>query len=203
MLLLNNLYPAGMSSGNYEVAGDPGLADIILINEWGPCEPGPGLEKPDPGKVNLRLAEMALALQRDRMCPIVGTATVQEALSQVAGMPMPVDFLVGGQSSGILGGGTGTAGEVHALKVAMNESSRAYPAFFANAHHVGRVTLHARRQGITRYAVPPELPNMFRPESRQPMIRTKGIWVAREIIGARVACLQDIVLRVSTGTASH
>lgn len=185
--MVHRLYGPGMISGNYPITGDPAAADIISMHEWGPLEPIHGTTRLDPGNVNRELAEMALGFRDQRRRPIVGTEAIHAALLEVSGGSIGVDYAVEGESSNLTGGGVGTSGEVRRTKRAMDEDGLELPLFLAQANHVGRVAvLHARKEKIYNYVIPDGLPRGFRPESSQPWIQSKGLWVVRELIGAPV-----------------
>lgn len=152
----------------------------------GPLEVAEGPLEFDPGEVNLRLAKIARCLrnQRPRPIPIVGTLAIDEALRQVSGGAIGVDYLAEDVSVDLVGRGAGTSGEVRKTAQVMRDKGYKRPIFLAQAYHVGRVTLHARNEKIYDYVVPEGLPKSFRKDSRQPWIRNQGLWIFRELCGA-------------------
>lgn len=53
----------------------------------------------------------------------------------------------------------------------------------AQAFHVGRVTLQAKKQGMNGLIVPPGLPREFDPNSLQKWTTSQRAWVMRELPG--------------------
>jgi hypothetical protein len=65
----------------------------------------------------------------------------------------------------------------------MKENGLSRPLLVAQAFHVGRFTLQARKQGMTGLIVPAGLPREFDPNSLQRWTRNEKEWAKRELPG--------------------
>lgn len=84
---------------------------------------------------------------------------------------------------GTVGGSWGILVEA---KEYMDDNNLSRPMMAAQAYHVGRVAMQARKLGMTDIVIPEGLPRNFDLTSEQPWTRSLGAWVPREIIGSFV-----------------
>jgi len=156
-------------TGNYEVIGNPAAADCIIGQSFGASEYG-------PGPVNAHLAYFILEHCADR--PLILQNEIAEIVSDTA----PVAHVVEGSPSTMGGGELDSWRVLEAAAGYMEQHQLSRPLLVAQAYHVGRVTLQAKKQGLSPI-VPADLPRLFDHHSTQPWTRSARAWRMRELPG--------------------
>jgi hypothetical protein len=117
--------------------------------------------------------------------PIVADRMLADSFPE----PFEVAKIVEGPISDAAGNGVGSWGTLVAALEFMKENALHRPLMVAQAHHIGRVVMQAKKLGMESI-VPPDLPRQFDPASNQVWTRSLGFWVPREVIGSAVLKLQ-------------
>ena len=160
----------GAITGDYETSGIPAEADVVMGHSFGTNTSMYG--------VNRQIAEHAIFQAQDRL-QIIVDETLAEAFPAWGREP---DVITGGPISTTLGGGTGTWGSLLQARDFMNQQGYEQPLMVAQAFHVGRVALQARKLGM-KPILPPDLPKQFDADSAQLWTRSRRLWIPREMAG--------------------
>lgn len=162
--------------GHYEMRGYMGDADVVVGHSFGTLT--------GEDSVNRYLAEYILENEAGR--PIVVDRNLADAF------PSDVDKIsriAEGPVSDLAGGGVGTWGTLLVAKDFMKEHGLERPLMVAQACHIGRVAMQARKFAMNA-VIPADLPTNFDAESGQIWTRSKKLWVPREVIGSLVLKVQ-------------
>lgn len=162
----------GSALGYYEVIGNPNDADLVIGHSFGTLT--------DETSANCLLANYILEHASGR--PIVADRMLVNAFPAT---DQAVDRVVEGPISDTVGKGVGTWGTLVEAQAFMQERSLSCALMVAQAHHIGRIAMQARRLGIG-LVVPKGLPAHFDPESDQRWTRGLGWWLPREVFGSWV-----------------
>ena len=173
-----SLYAPGSLVGKYVPSSprDMTKANYVIANEYAYREEGAGL-----GIVNEALAKFVV---RDfSHLRIYAARRIAIAINRIA----PHVELAGvfeGPSSNTLNSEGGTWGELQqAIDFVGNKV--AIPVIVAQSRHAPRVAKQAIKMGLDPL-LPPNLPEIFDPESVQWWCRGPHVWPVRELIGAVV-----------------
>ena len=158
--------------GNYESAGKPIDADIISGHSFGTSV--------NAGSPNHALARFAYKIADGR--PIAVDRTLVAAFPRGEA---DVAFIVDGPISNTFGAGVGSWGTLAETKTYMERHNLVMPLLVAQAHHIGRVALQARKLEMDP-VIPEDLPRDFDKESDQIWTRSLAMWVPREAVGSFV-----------------
>lgn len=158
--------------GNYAPVGNANEADIISGHSFGTV-----VEK---GSVNYALAQFILETSQGR--PITADRMLVDAFPRGE---KDVDLVIEGPVSNTTGQGVGSWGTLVETKEFMESIGLDKPMIVAQAHHVGRVAMQARKLGLTPI-VPVGLPTHFDANSEQRWTRSAGWWIPREVLGSLV-----------------
>lgn len=161
--------------GRYEAVGNPADADCIIGHSFGTLT--------GEGSANRALANFIVENSNER--PIIADRMLVDAFPQ----PSTVAKIVEGSISDAVGSGVGSWGTLVSALEFMEENELNRPLMVAQAHHIGRVVMQAKKLGMESI-VPAGLPEQFDPGSDQLWTRSLGFWVPREIIGSAVLKLQ-------------
>jgi hypothetical protein len=158
--------------GFYEASDNTENADIVVAHSFGTLI--------TETSINRILADLALNQANGR--PIVADRMLVNA---VPGADELFDLVVDGPITNLIGQGVGTYGVLEPTGVFMRERDLKLALMIAQARHIGRVMLQAKRLGIDSIA-PANLPSEFEPGSTQWGTRSSTEWLIREVVGAPV-----------------
>jgi len=161
--------------GYYEVAGDPADADVVIGHSFGVL-----------GDVNYGLARFIINHAEGR--PIVADRMLVDVIEELDG-ETDIAHTVEGPVSNAAGKGVGTWGTLVEAKDFMEEQGLQRPLMVAQANHIGRVIMQAKKLGMDAI-VPADLPNYFDATSAQIWTRSLALWLPREVLGSAVLRLQ-------------
>jgi len=160
------------ATGKYTEIGHPAEADCVIGQSFGASEQGPGY-------VNELLAKYITDNAYDSL-PLLLQSEIALALPENS--PSPA-LVVEGKPSTSSGGELDSWAVLQQAHEFMKENDLRRPLLVAQAYHVGRVTLQAKKQGMSGLIVPRGLPNEFDPDSMQPWTTSRINWAMREIPG--------------------
>lgn len=163
--------------GHYETIGNPADADVVIGHSFGTST--------DEASVNRALADFILQHADGR--PIVADRTLVDAFPAGG---RDVKRIFEGPVSDSLGQGAGSWGALVDAKVYMDGKGLRSALMVAQAHHIGRVVMQAKKLGIESIVLP-DLPARFDPSSEQRCTRSLGMWVPREVLGSLVLRSQN------------
>lgn len=158
--------------GHYEITGDQIDADCLIGHSFGTL-----LNKES---VNFALAEQMELQANER--PIIADRMLAEAFPKGS---TTVDYIVEGGISNTTGTQGGTWQTLLGAKAFMEKEGLSRALMFAQANHIGRVLLQAKKLEID-YVVPENLPSHFDTISEQWWTRSQALWTTREILGSVV-----------------
>jgi len=158
--------------GRYETAGNITDADVIIGHSF-----GTSTHRDSP---NGALAQFIL--DHDDGQPIVVDRTLADAFPRST----LIDVIVEGAVSNTIGTVGGSWGTLVRAKEYMDTTELSQPLMVAQAFHIGRVAMQAKKIGMNNVIIPEELPEIFDPESEQLWTRSLGLWVPREVLGSFV-----------------
>lgn len=165
--------------GNYAEQGHVLDADCVIGNSFGTSV--------DEGSVNGQLAEQIQDVRRTWSgAPVIVDRMLANAFPDAGAS---LDVIVDGPISNGVGQGVGSWGVLVEGKRFMDEHGIERAALFAQANHIGRVAMQAKKLGIEPI-IPAGLPTDFDRQSDQLWTRSLGWWVPREVLGAAVLKLQ-------------
>lgn len=165
-------------TGLYTPVGNLLEADCVIGQSFGASEKY-------PGSVNESLAQYIVA--HTTGLPLLLQQEIAEALPEDELHPA---LVIRGNPSTSFGGGLTTWEVLQISGRYMESAGLSRPLLVAQAFHVGRVAMQAKRQGLTGLIVPAGLPTDFDPNSIQPWTRSRGRWVRRELLGIAYAKLR-------------
>lgn len=158
-------------NGKYTARGNPLEADCVIGQSFGAREQGPGY-------VNELLAEFVVKNCANDLPLLVQTEIAQALPTEVN----PV-LVVEGVPSTKSGGELDSWAVLEQCHEYMQAHNLQRPLLVAQAFHVGRVAVQARKQGINGVIVPQGLPREFDPESLQKWTTSQAEWAKRELPG--------------------
>lgn len=160
------------ATGHYTETGNPQEADCVIGQSFGAAEHGPGY-------VNELLAQYIVektGLKR----PLLLQHEIAAALP--SGSPKSA-LIIEGNPSTAAGGELDSWAVLEQAHDYMKEHGLSRPLLVAQAFHVGRVALQAKKQGINGCIVPAGLPREFDPDSTQKWTTSQINWAMRELPG--------------------
>lgn len=160
------------ATGHYDQLGNPADADVIIGHSFGTSTHH---ESP-----NGRLARFILDSEDGQ--PVVVDRTLAEAFPK----SHLIDVVVDGAVSDVLGSTGGSWEILEVAKEYMDTEGLAHPLMVAQAFHIGRVAMQAKKIGMADIIVPANLPTAFDKVSDQVWTRSSALWVPREIAGSFV-----------------
>lgn len=172
------LYAKGTFTGNYETRGDLERASIVAAHEFAVPIRG-------NGRAHEAMARIIAGSDRLMRLPKMLSQNVAAALIELEpGIEITEDDILGGESSGMMGGGVGTRGEIAQLKARMiREFGSVVPSVhLGHAQHIGRIGLQAAAQGLDTIILP-GYPDGFDDNTTQPQCRSGLVWAAHELVG--------------------
>jgi hypothetical protein len=159
------------ATGRYTEIGNLYEADCIIGQSYGVGENGPGY-------VNELLAKFIV--DNTTEIPMLLQNEIAEALPESSRKPA---LIIEGIPSTFSGGEVDSWEVLKYSHVFMKKNGLSRPLIVAQAFHVGRVTLQAKKQGMAGLIVPAGLPREFDPNSVQPWTRSQEKWAKRELLG--------------------
>ena len=163
-------------TGNCVPTGNPAEADCVQVHSFG------------KGYVNRVLAFRALELANDK-ATIMADRNVTEELNDIS-------FPCGIALAGEIGNGItdwrppGTWEALMEMRRIMNSRGWEHPILIAHAHHVGRITLQAKKLGMDPI-VPTGLPHGFDNDSKQIWAQRRIFWIPYEFAATMKLKLAD------------
>jgi hypothetical protein len=158
------------ATGYYTELGNPQEADCVIGQSFGAREG-------EPGYINELLAQYIID-KTDSALPRILQGEIDAALPEQS----PATALViEGQPSTANGEGLTSWGFLLKAQDFMEENHLHRPLLVAQAFHVGRVTLQAKKQRMDGLIVPPDLPREFDPDSTQKWTTNRYQWAKREL----------------------
>ena len=160
-------------TGHYETMGNVADADYALGLSFGARKPSEGL-----GTANAGLAAFILGL--DQELPIIAQQEIADVLEgfRDLGFKNELERIEGKPS-------TATGGELDSWAV-LERAQEIMPGkralLVAQANHIGRVGVQAKKQGMN-FVIPAHLPRTFDPFSSQPWTRGPLLWAVHEAAG--------------------
>jgi hypothetical protein len=169
------LYAKGTFSGRYNTQGEYWRGKIVTAHEF-------AVPKTGNGRFHEAMAKLIARNDSLMALPKMLNRFVAAALLEIE-PGIEVDVF-GGESSGMMGGGEGTRGEITQLKAHMlDKFGEVVPSVhIGHARHIGRVAAQATAQGLEPIIMP-DYPDGFDPKSVQPHVRDALRWNLHEIIG--------------------
>jgi hypothetical protein len=175
-ILNMSIYARGSFTGNYEPQGNIAEADCVIGNEF-------AFRTNGFGSVNEQLARVIADHYID--LPLLINRNIAGALKELKPNREPEEIFTGDSVNFMSDEGEGTWGELLQAKKYMNQRELQKPILIAQAYHVGRVALQAKKLGINP-VIPEGLPTAFDPESVQRWTHNKFLWAIREAPGVLV-----------------
>lgn len=160
-------------TGKYNQIGNPKEADCVIGFSFGAAEQ-------DPGYVNKLLAEY-ICHRTSPELPLILQNEIADALPKICSRKPALK--IEGQPSTISGQGLDSWEVLRRSFGYMKDKNIQRPLLIAQAYHVGRIALQAKKQGMDKMIVPEDLPDKFDPNSIQPWTTNRTKWAKREIIG--------------------
>ena len=170
------LYARGSFTGNYQPQGNESEADCVIGNEF-------AFRRDGFGNVNELLAEVVA--ERYSRLSLMLNRNIAGALEIIDSKIEPALIFSGESTNLTATKGKGAWGELEQARDYMDEHGLERPIIVAQAYHVGRVALQAKRLGLN-VIIPEGLPRVFDPESMQLWSKGPIRMAIREAIGAPV-----------------
>lgn len=128
------------------------------------------------GLVNVEIAQFIYDLDSD--LPIYAAETVAGALGELG---VAVEGVVYNTTSTFHADEGGTWAELIEVEKLL-ENEEKHVLHVGQAYHAGRIAAHSAKFGFHPH-LPPGLPTMFDPDSKQRWTRSAGLWAVREAPG--------------------
>lgn len=159
------------ATGRYTEIGNPEEADCVIGQSFGAAENGPGY-------VNELLASYIIEKTVEGL-PLLLQSEIAAALPD----EYKPALVVKGKPSTSTGDELDSWAVLQRAHIYMKENDLSRPLLVAQAFHVGRVALQAKKQGMNGLIVPAGLPRDFDPNSIQKWTTNQKDWAKREIPG--------------------
>lgn len=158
-------------NGRYAVRGNALDADCVIAQSFGAQEKSPGL-------VNERLAQFIVTNVSSEL-PLLAQGEIAQALPENFAPALVIE----GAPSTRSGGQLDSSAVLQRCNEYMQENNLNRPLLVAQALHVGRVAVQAKKLGMSGLIVPEGLPREFDPDSLQKWTISQAEWVKRELPG--------------------
>lgn len=172
------LYGKGTFNGLYPLMGDMENAKLVVAHEFAVRHVG-------NGRFHEAMAQLIADDERLMFLPKKLNRFVANALFERR-PELNVEVFTG-ESSGSMGGGEGTKGEISQTKQFMLDTfGEIVPSVhIGHARHIGRIIMQAQAQGLQPITIA-GYPDGFDPTSDQLHTRNALVWGAHELIGVPV-----------------
>lgn len=158
--------------GHYEAVGNAADADCVIGHSFGTLI--------GKGTANQDLADFILKNADGR--PVIADAMLADSFPYGRSA---VDFVAEGPISNLTASEGGSWNTLLFANSVMNNEGLSRPLMIAQAHHIGRVAMQAKKLGMESI-VPENLPGTFDADSNQIWTRSLAMWVPREVLGSFV-----------------
>lgn len=160
--------------GHYEPTGDPADADCVIGHSFGTLI--------GKGTANQALADFIVKTADGR--PVIADVVLADSFpyGRDGGA---VDFVAEGVISNLVASRGGSWNTLLFANSVMENEGYSRPLMVAQAHHIGRVAMQARKLHMDAI-IPEALPETFDVDSDQIWTRSLAMWVPRETIGSLV-----------------